>query len=78
MAFQYLKGGYKKEEDRLFSRVCCVRAQGNGFKLKEEIFRLDVRKKFFTIWVMRHWHRLPREMLVALSLETFKVRLEEL
>ena len=39
---------------------------------------MDVRKKFFTIWVMRHWHRLPREMLVALSLETFKVRLEEL
>ena len=36
MAFQYLKGDCKKEEDRLFSRVCCDRTRGNGFKLKEE------------------------------------------
>ena len=35
VAFQYLKRGCKKEEDRLFSRVCCDRTRGNGFKLKE-------------------------------------------
>jgi len=35
-AFQYLKGGYKKEGDRLFSRVCCDRTRGNGFKLKKK------------------------------------------
>ena len=33
--------------------------------------------KFFTVSVMRHWHRLPREVVDALSLETFKVRLDE-
>jgi len=33
-AFQYLKWGYKKEGDRLFSRVCCDWTRGNGFKLK--------------------------------------------
>jgi len=33
--FQYLKGVYKKEGDRLFNRVCCDRTKGNGFKLKE-------------------------------------------
>ena len=43
MAFQYLKGGYKKEGDRLFSSVCCDRTRGNGFKPKEESLKLDVR-----------------------------------
>jgi len=45
-AFQHLKGAYKKDGDRHFSRVCCDRTRGNAFKLKEGRFRLDVRKKF--------------------------------
>ncbi len=44
--------------------------RGNGFKLKEEIFRSDIRKKFFVIRIVRHWHRFPREVMGALSLET--------
>jgi len=32
VAFQYLKGGYKKEGDRPFSRVCCDRARGDGLQ----------------------------------------------
>ncbi len=76
-AFQYLKEGCKKEGDRLVSRVCCNRKRGNCFKLKEGRFRLDVRKKFFTIRVVRHWNRFPREVVSPLLLETFKVRLEK-
>ena len=57
-------------------RVCCDRRRGNDFKLKERRFKLDVRKKIFTIRVMRHWHRLPRDVLDAQSLETPKVRLD--
>jgi len=38
---------------------------GVSFKLKEERFRSDIQKKLFTIRVMRHWHRLPREIVDA-------------
>ena len=50
--------------------------RSNGFKLKEGRFRLDNGKKFCTVRVVRHWHRLPRELMDAPSLEVFKARLE--
>ena len=56
--------------------VCCDRARGNGLKLKEGRFRLDKRKKYFTVREVRQWNRLPREVVDVPFLETFKVRLE--
>jgi len=75
-AFQYLKGSCKKDEDRFSSRACSDRTRGDGFKLKEERFRQDVRKKLFTVRVVKPWQRLPREVVDSPSLETFKVRLD--
>ena len=46
-AFQYLKGAYKKDGERLFTKACSDRTRGNGFKLKEGRFRLGIRKNFF-------------------------------
>ena len=48
----------------------------NGFKLEDSRFRLDFRKKFVTVRVVRHWNRLPSEAENAPSLESFKARLD--
>ena len=72
-AFQYLQGACKKAGVGLCTRP---RTRGDGFKLKEGRFRLDIRKKFFTLRVVRPWPRLPREAVGAPSLAVLKARLD--
>jgi len=56
--------------------VCSDRTRGNGSKLKEGKFSLDIQKIFFTMRVVKHWNRLPREAVAAPSLEVLKARLD--
>ena len=75
-AFQYLKEACRKSGEGLFMRACSNRTKGNGFKLEDGRFRLDVRKKFFTVSVVRQRSRLSSAVVNAPSLEAFKARLD--
>lgn len=72
-ALQYVKGGCKKEGNRILSGVCCDK--GKWFQTERGNSDWIYGKKFFAIKIVKHWSMLPSEVVEALSLEMLKVKL---
>ena len=70
--FQYLKGDYSERGAGLFSLVTGDRMGGSGLKLCRGKFGLNIRKHFFTERVVKHWNRVPRDVVELPSLDVFK------
>jgi len=75
-AYKYLQGGCQEDGARLFPVVASDRTRGNGHKLKQRKFQLNVRKNFFPLRVTEPWNRLSREVVESPSLEIFQHHLD--
>jgi len=74
--YSLLRRGSVEGGAELFSLVPRYRTRGNGSKLSQVRFRLDVRKCFFTERVVKHRNSLPREEINTKNLSVFKRHLD--
>ncbi|KAK4827030.1 hypothetical protein QYF61_013164 [Mycteria americana] len=74
--YSFLRRGSGEGGADLFSLGSRDRTCGNGSKLRQGRFRLDIRKHFFTERVVKDWNRFPREVVDASSWSVFKRHLD--
>ncbi|KAJ7409040.1 hypothetical protein WISP_116894 [Willisornis vidua] len=76
-SYNFLVRGSEGAGIDLFSVVTSDRTQGNGLKMCQERFNLNIRKRFFTQRVIEFWNRLLREVVTEPSLTEFKKCLDD-
>jgi len=74
--FKYLKGDYSESGAGLLSLLTGDRTRGNGLRLHQGKFRLDIRQNFFAERVIKRWNRLPTEVVESPYMNVFKNSLE--
>jgi len=74
--YKYLRCGRQRDKARLFWEMHGNWAVGNDHKVKHRMFYKNVLKNFFTVRVMEHGNRLPREVVDSPSLAMFKTHLD--
>ena len=74
--YNFLVRGSGEGGADLFSLVSGDRTRGNGLKLCQGKFRLDIRKNLFTERVVKQWNKLTRGVVMEPSLSVFKNHLD--
>ena len=74
--YKYLMRRNEGEGTRLFPVVPTNRTRGKEHKLKSMKFLPNTRKYFFTVRMVEHWHRLPREVVESPFSEIFITQLD--
>lgn len=69
--YQYQQGGRQEDDVRLFTVVHRGCMRYSTHKLKQERLRLGIRITFHTMWALKQWNRLAREVVQFLSLKVF-------
>ena len=75
--YKLVRGDQQALGESLFPRSLPGVTRNNGHKLAEGKFRLDIRRRYFTVRVARIWNQLPSEVVLAPTLGVFKRRLDE-
>ena len=75
--YKLVRGDQQALGESLFPRALPVVTRNNGHKLAEGRFRLDIRRRDFTVRAARVWNQLPREVVQAPTLGVFKRKLDE-
>ena len=70
--------GEDESQKALFNVNSASIRRGNKFKLKKTFIKNEVCKHFFSIWVINDWNGLPSGVVNAVSVHTFKRKLEKI